>query len=143
GALTASHVSYNASQDEAASFNKAFQKWDEYNRDLLVSLYTNGDPVIEYDWSAPISRSYQDSVFDIYQQNLAALEKKCDKLESLVERIGLVPLAPQVATSPASQSRHEDLDAPATALPLIEKICLRFHLVVGQLRSRHEERETL
>jgi len=64
-------------------------------------------------------------------------------LESLVERIGLVPLAPQVATSPASQSRHEDLDAPATALPLIEKICLRFHLVVGQLRSRHEERETL
>jgi len=44
--LKGSHVSYTASQDEAASFNKAFQKVDEYNRDLLVSLYTNGDPGI-------------------------------------------------------------------------------------------------
>ena len=139
--LKGSHLAYSASESEAASFNKEYQKWDEYNRDLIRSLYTNDTLVTEYNWSVPsFTRSHQETEYSIYQRNLAYLEKKCDKLESLTERIDLVPLAPQVGASPASQSLRESL---GSALSLLEKICLRFHLVVAQLRERHDERETL
>jgi hypothetical protein len=142
--LKGGHLAYTASQEEVMSFNKAYQKWDEYNRDLLLSLYTNSTPATEYNWSvATPMRSYRDSDFEIYQRNLVALDKKCDKLESLADRIILIPITPEVSVQAASQSRPEGLGVPANAISLVEKICLRFHLVVGQLRSRHEGRETL
>jgi predicted nucleotide-binding protein len=86
------------SQEEAQAFNKDYDKWDDYNETLLRSLFTNDVPVTEYVWSVSLGTTYHpDSPLAKHRRNLEAIDKKSDHLESLVERVELIPLAEGVA----------------------------------------------
>ena len=121
-----------SSEEEAQTFNKDYQSWDEYNNTLLVSLFTSDASAREYSWFLPMHvRSYQDSDHYRYEQNVEALEKKCHKLESIAARIELYQLAPGVAVSrdAAAGGSPADSGVPSNPISLLETICLRFNLV--------------
>ena len=82
------------------AFNKEYEKWDDYNGTLLGSLFTNDSLVTEYNWSVSMGMiAYDETMFHKYRRNLEHLSKKTDQLESIYERIELIPLAPGVTTS--------------------------------------------
>lgn len=91
--------------EEAEAFNKEYEKWDDYNGTLLDSLFTNDSLVTEYNWSVSMGLiAYDETMGHKYRRNLEHLSKKIDQLESIFERIELIPLAPGVATSQQARS---------------------------------------
>ena len=87
--------------EDAEAFNKDYIKWDEYNATLLQSLFTNDDPLTQYRWSVSATVvTHDETAYDAYHRNLEFLRGKGDHLESLVERLQLIPLATGVAAAP-------------------------------------------
>src|SRR5690349_19131970 len=82
-------------------FEAEHRKWNDYNETLLAGLFTTNDEMIKYRWSVSgggviVGRP---SPYDEYRRRLEGLIGQCNALESLIERIEVIPLAPGVSAT--------------------------------------------
>jgi uncharacterized protein (TIGR02391 family) len=85
------------SAEQAEAFEKDFQKWNDYNEALLTSLFTNDSPKIDYRWSVTAGVIVgEESVYARHRRRLEEIRAKCTELESLAEKLELIPLVPGV-----------------------------------------------
>jgi predicted nucleotide-binding protein len=79
------------------AFDHEFQKWDDYNNTMLRTMFTNSDEAVKYQYSTSRAEIVgQESIRERYTREVAAIVDYCKALESLSERLELIPLAPGV-----------------------------------------------
>ena len=96
----------------------AFSAWQTQSLAFLHSLFGNVHPYVDH-FKTKVTKGFRSST----QAGIGILQSVREDLAN-----GNIPGAAAVPIDP---------------LPQIEEICSRFHLVARQLRSRHENRETL
>lgn len=95
------------SYEDMDAFERDYKKWDAYNETLLKSLFTNDSPATEYSWSVSVGFVIGDTSKQAqYRRRFEAISELCNKLESLVDRLELIPLAPGVATAVPESATH-------------------------------------
>lgn len=98
------------SPELAAQFERDYLKWNDYNEELLRSLFTTNTPRLNYRWAVGGGiRVGGESDSQRYGRRTKEITQRCAALESLAERLEVIALAPGVAGS-----------APATPEELVE-----------------------
>ncbi len=85
--------------------SNAYSKWDSFNSELLRRIFTTEEAAREYDFWGVASIAYHEPslgerIADVYKN----VDKKIHRLDSLIERLELIPLSQQVAASQPSES---------------------------------------
>lgn len=89
--------------------SNAYSKWDSFNSELLRRIFTTDEAAKEYDfWGVMVASMSESSlgekIADVYKD----IDKKIHRLDSLIERLELIPLSKQVAqTSPLPESSSQ------------------------------------
>jgi len=109
-------------------------KWTQYNAELLKRLFDNDSIAREYNRSGLGVWRPNDEVGNFHGE----MQSRITGLEAILERLELIPESIEISAT--KESVEEKLES---ALKRIEHLCRRFHIVARQLRSRHDDRETL
>lgn len=89
------------------AFEGEYKKWNAYNESLLKALFTNDDPLTEYTWSVSTGlRLGGESDSARHRRHIDELTLRCNALESLVERLELIPLAASVSNAAEVSAEH-------------------------------------
>lgn len=109
------------------------RKWADYCKTLLERLFEG--PILR-EWVDPAPSIVFDTppLHRRADWQRAEIREQIERLESIVERLDLWQ-------NPGAADQRQQ--GPTLALDLVERLCERFHLVARQLRSRHNDRETL
>jgi len=89
------------SPDEVEAFERDYRKWNTYNEGLLKALFTTDAAVTQYVWSVSSWIATGEPLPNV-------LTRRLDALESLVEQLEFIPLAPGVETAPAVINQSVD-----------------------------------
>lgn len=83
---------------EYESFDSEHRNWNDYNETLLVSLFTTGDEMTKYRWSVAVGGIllHEESFHEKYTRAFERLVAQCRSLESLIGRLEVIPLSPDV-----------------------------------------------
>jgi predicted nucleotide-binding protein len=93
-----------------------YSKWDSFNSELLRRLFTTEEAAKEYDvWGVMSVSMYEESLGEQIADAYKDIDKKIHRLDSIIERLELIPLAIQVA--PAA-----DAALPPSAHPRSKKV---------------------
>ncbi len=107
-------------------------KWREYTRDLLIQIFNRQTVGHEFfHVGSPSVIMGPNSLAEDIQDYQRYLQYSLDKLDSIIERVALYPVASDQVSSSSD---------PSNTLELIAR---RFPLVVRQLRQRRQDRNTL
>jgi len=80
-----------------------YSKWDSFNSELLQRIFTTDEAAKEYDfWGAMAVSMYEESLGERIADTYKDVDKKIHRLDSLIERLELIPLASQVSTAATS-----------------------------------------
>ena len=94
--LRARNVSDSA-QYEALSND--YEKWNKFNKQLLKTLFTNDELEREYSsWGPMIISVYEHSLAQKIAERYEDIEEKIHRLDSVVDRLEIIPLAMDVGT---------------------------------------------
>ena len=79
-------------------FSNSYGKWDRFNSELLRRIFTTDEAAKEYDyWGVGIislrEPALGERIADVYKD----IDKKTHRLDSIVERLELIPLSSQLA----------------------------------------------
>ena len=79
-------------------FSNSYDKWDRFNSELLRRIFTTDEAAKEYDyWGVGIislrEPALGERIADVYKD----IDKKTHRLDSIVERLELIPLSSQLA----------------------------------------------
>ena len=79
-------------------FSNSYGKWDRFNSELLRRIFTTDEAAKEYDyWGVGIisfrEPALSERIADVYKD----IDKKTHRLDSIVERLELIPLSSQLA----------------------------------------------
>lgn len=79
-------------------FSNSYGKWDRFNSELLRRIFTTDEAAKEYDyWGVGIislrEPALGERIADVYKD----IDKKTHRLDSIVERLELIPLSSQIA----------------------------------------------
>jgi hypothetical protein len=108
-------------------------KWTKYNSELLGRLFDNDSIAREYNRSGLGVWKPDDEIGNFRGE----MQSRITGLEAILERLELIPELVEIsATKEGAKTLESDLKR-------IEHLCRRFHIVARQLRSRHDDRETL
>ena len=82
-----------------------YSKWDSFNSELLKLIFTTDEMAKEYDfWGAMAMTMYEPSlgekIADVYED----VNKKIHRLDSIIERLELIPLSATVQTVAPAQA---------------------------------------
>ncbi|WP_310442400.1 nucleotide-binding protein [Sulfurimonas sp.] len=88
---------------------KLFDKWNDFNNELLKRLFTSNEYQRAYMWSGDHVVAYNNFYGELsYSEKFASLKKnlidKVDYLETLIEKLELIPVANSVVSKVASQN---------------------------------------
>lgn len=76
------------------SFEKEYQKWNDYNESLLRALFTTDAAVVEYAWSIRTGAVIdQGNPYARYRRRVDAITQYITALESLADRLEVIALA--------------------------------------------------
>lgn len=89
------------SREELEALERDYKKWNAYNEGLLKVLFTTDAAATQYAWSVSSWVAMGEGLVDV-------LTHRLDALESLVEQLEFIPLAPGVETGPAGISHSVD-----------------------------------
>ena len=90
-----------------------YSKWDSFNSELLRRIFTTDEAAMEYDyWGVMAVSMYEESLGEKIADTYKDIDKKIHRLDSLIERLELIPLAGQVspvatASQPTPQPRSK------------------------------------
>lgn len=90
-----------------------YSKWDSFNSELLRRIFTTDEAAKEYDyWGVMAVSMYEESLGEKIADTYKDIDKKIHRLDSLIERLELIPLAGQVspvatASLPTPQPRSK------------------------------------
>ena len=89
-------------RDAFDDLSNAYSKWNAFNSELLRRIFTTEEAAKEYDfWGVMVASMYESSlgekIADVYKD----IDKKIHRLDSIIERLELIPLSAQ--TAPAVQ----------------------------------------
>lgn len=93
--------------------NNNYSKWDSFNSELLRRIFTTDEAAKEYDYWGVISVSmYEESLGEKIAGTYKDIDKKIHRLDSIIERLELIPLAQEVsleasASPPSLQPRSK------------------------------------
>jgi len=85
-----------SSPEELDRSEKEYTKWSDYNKELLKQLFTNESIAEEYSRWVPSFISEEESLHDQVESHISNIEGRIHRLESISERIELIPLAEEV-----------------------------------------------
>jgi len=96
--------------DEVDGYTADCSKWTAYNTELLKRLFTTPALAEEYSWSSSagfVVRRYEPTPGEVLEETHESLRNRIRSLESIVERLDLIPevaglAAPDVSTPAAS-----------------------------------------
>lgn len=97
-----------STREQYLAFRNEYYKWDSFNTEMLKRLFTTEELADEYSWFAGFSSS---SMMDTptIAEDLAELHRDIDqrihRLDSIIERLELIPIAPHAATTTAADTR--------------------------------------
>lgn len=75
-----------------------YSKWDSFNSELLRRIFTTDEAAKEYDyWGVVAVSTHEDSLGEKIADTYKGIDKKIHRLDSIIERLELIPLAGQVA----------------------------------------------
>jgi hypothetical protein len=109
-------------------------KWTKYNAELLGRLFDNDSIAREYNRSGLGVWKPDDEVGNFHGE----MQSRITGLEAILERLELIPESIEISATKESAKQTSE-----SALKRIEHLCRRFHIIARQLRSRHDDRETL
>lgn len=89
------------SEDALEEAWQNFRKWSDYNRELLTRVFTNSTIADEYNAFAAFASFINPSLDQEIDSYQAVLKAKITRLESLLERLELIPIASDI--QPARQ----------------------------------------
>ncbi len=121
----------NTGQD-VEMLSENYDKWNDFNKELLRVLFSGSRILTEYDRHRYISIRMGGGVGEKLRYNIQLTRGAITELESLDQRLDLIPEAPVL---PVAFDRD--------GLPAVIKILNAFHRVARQLRFRRENRSTL
>lgn len=82
------------SQEAFEVLRNSFSKWNSFNVELLKRLFTSDELASEYSyWGGGISMLYEPSLGEQIADTYQDIEKKIHRLDSIIERLELIPLA--------------------------------------------------
>jgi len=90
-----------------------YSKWDSFNSELLRRIFTTDEAAKEYDfWGVMAVSMYEESLGEKIAATYKDIDKKIHRLDSIIERLELIPLASQVvpidsASPPSAQPRSK------------------------------------
>jgi len=90
-----------------------YSKWDSFNSELLRRIFTTDEAAKEYDfWGVMAVSMYEESLGEKIADTYKDIDKKIHRLDSIIERLELIPLASQVApidsaSPPSAQPRSK------------------------------------
>lgn len=90
-----------------------YDKWDSFNSELLRRIFTTDEAGKEYDfWGVMSVSMYEESLGEKIADTYKDIDKKTHRLDSMIERLELIPLAGQIASianasSPSAQQRSK------------------------------------
>ena len=88
--------------------SNAYSKWDSFNSELLKRVFTTDEAVKEYDfWSVMSIGIYESSLSEQITDVYKDVDKKIHRLDSIIERLELIPLA--VSASAPEQLQTESI----------------------------------
>ncbi|MDQ3267191.1 MAG: nucleotide-binding protein [Pseudomonadota bacterium] len=110
--LKAKQVNTREAFDE---LSKGFSKWDSFNSELLRRIFTTDEAGKEYDfWGVMSIGMYEVSLGERIADKYKDIDKKIHRIDSLIERLELIPIAVQVAES--------EQQMPTTNSPKTKKV---------------------
>lgn len=85
-----------------------FSKWNSFNSELLKRIFTTDELAKEYDsWGAMVvsmrEPSLGEKIADVYKD----IDKKIHRIDSIIERLELVPLSANTQSQPLQQAGNE------------------------------------
>ena len=85
-------------REALGEFSNSYDKWDRFNSELLRRIFTTDEAAKEYDyWGVGIislrEPALGERIADVYKD----IDKKTHRLDSIVERLELIPLSSQIA----------------------------------------------
>ncbi len=82
-----------------------YNKWDSFNSELLKRLFTTDEMAKEYDyWGAMAMSMREPSLGERIAAVYKDIDKKIHRIDSIIERLELIPLGAAVQTAPAQSS---------------------------------------
>lgn len=92
--------------EELAQCKMEFDRWDRYNNELLIRLFTTPKMAKEYSfWSAGIVRMHPPSSAEKVVELKKRAQEKIQRLESINDRLELIPVAVGIQGAISAQSR--------------------------------------
>lgn len=91
------------SAEDFETLNGDYKKWDSFNVELLSRMFTTDEFSEEYShWGVMMARFHEPSIREKLQELNENVDKKCLRLDSIVERLELIPVSGTVASVSAS-----------------------------------------
>jgi uncharacterized protein (TIGR02391 family) len=95
--------------DDLKQKEQEFWTWSEYNEELLLQMFTSRKMAEEYSSSIGVVFAGDRTFAEEVQELSEDIDKKIRRLQSLKDRVELIPLAPGVAAgSPPHHEPHQD-----------------------------------
>lgn len=90
-------------RDSLESLSREYSKWDSYNSELLKRTFTTDELASEYNfWGGMVMSMREPSLSEKIVEVYADIEKKIHRLDSVIERLELIPLrSPAVSSVPS------------------------------------------
>lgn len=101
--------------NELEQFNADYRKWSDFNSELLKRSFTNEDFKVEYEGGVFGGISlYEPSLGEKISDSTRRLQGKIRKLESIMERLELIPISSHVA--------EENIEMPQNSVVKTKKV---------------------
>lgn len=88
-----------------------YYKWSAYNTELLKQLFSNESMFEEYSWFGGVSVTGEESFHEKVEEFYSDVKDKIHRLESITERLELIPLAEDLRGVLDKTARLSDLSA--------------------------------
>jgi predicted nucleotide-binding protein len=98
------------SWDQLESAKKEYYKWSDYNKELLKQMFTNESMADEYSWIGAVSISPERNLAHEIREFHSDVNGKIHRLESISERLELIPLSDGVKSALDKQGAAISID---------------------------------
>lgn len=100
-------------KDSLETLSNDYSKWDSFNSELLRRLFTTEELAKEYDfWGAMAMSMYESSLSEKIAEVYKDINKKIHRLESIIERLELIPLCPGDANGASATKKSSSPQSP-------------------------------
>lgn len=120
------------SEDDLNALKVGYKKWNDFNKELLGTLFSGQRVIEDYERHKFISYSMYGGIQETIETYTKLVTKAVEELESLEQRIDLIP-----------ENEVPKIHVPTNRLSDLIKVLQGFHKVARQLKFRREGRPTL